>query len=100
MEKDFDSWNIVKKDLENKDSDVFFHRREIWWCSLGANLGFEQDGRSDTFERPILIIKKFNNDIFVGLPITTQAKKGKFYHITEYAGKKYSVILSQVRLIY
>ncbi len=79
MKKDFDSWNILKKDLQKSENKFFFHEREIWWCSIGVNVGFEQDGRSDTFERPVLVIKKFNQDIFLGLPMTSAQKDGAYY---------------------
>ena len=54
--KDFDSWNKEKKGLENVGHDILsFHEREIWWCSIGINLGDEQDGKNELFERPVLI---------------------------------------------
>lgn len=49
--KNFDSWNELKKGLENTnrllDKEFFFHEREIWWTSLGLNLGHEQDGKNN-----------------------------------------------------
>jgi hypothetical protein len=39
MRKDFDKWNNKKKEINNQDFfDLFFHEREIWWCSLGLNI--------------------------------------------------------------
>jgi mRNA interferase MazF len=98
--KNFDEWNEVKKNLESKKSNLFFNEREIWWCSLGLNLGFEQDGNGKNYDRPILIIKKFNNDIFLCLPLTTSKKQNKFYidcGLVE--SEKAQVIISQFRLI-
>ena len=44
--KNFDTWNKEKKNLENVGHDTLaFHEREIWWCSIGFNLGDEQDGK-------------------------------------------------------
>ena len=31
---------------------------------MGFNVGFEQDGRGAQFSRPIVIFKKFNNEVF------------------------------------
>ena len=76
-----------------------FHEREIWWCSIGLNLGDEQDGKNELFERPVLIIKKFNNKICWVLPMTTKQKDGIYYHQLEHDGKIFSVILSQIRLV-
>ena len=38
--KDFDRWNEQKKKLHDGEREVLFHEREIWWCSLGVNIGF------------------------------------------------------------
>jgi hypothetical protein len=43
MKKDFDGWNEKKKDT-NEKIGPFCHERELWWCTLGVNIGFEQDG--------------------------------------------------------
>lgn len=79
IKKDFDKWNHNKKTLDASVKEVFFHDREVWWCKLGVNVGFEQDGKGDRFARPILIVKKFNNQIFWGVPLSTKIKKTKFY---------------------
>lgn len=98
--KDFDSWNKEKKNLEDTSRDsLSFHEREIWWCSIGYNLGDEQDGKNELFERPILIVKKFNNKVCWALPMTTKQKEGIYYHQLEHDGKMFSVILSQLRLV-
>ena len=57
MKKDFDKWNERKKALNDRER-ILFNPREIWWCSFGVNIGSEQDGSGDNFERPVIIIKK------------------------------------------
>ena len=100
MEKDFDGWNTEKKKLEHDASDTLvFHEREIWWCSIGMNLGDEQDGKNELFERPILVLRKFNNKVAWVLPMSTKPKEGIYYHNLEHEGKIFSVILSQLRLV-
>jgi mRNA interferase MazF len=100
MQKDFDKWNIEKKLLEKtKEEMVSFHEREVWWCSIGINLGDEQDGKNSLFERPILVVKKFNNKISWILPLSTKEKDGIYYHTLEYEGRKFTVLLSQLRLL-
>ncbi len=79
--------------------DFYFREREVWWCSLGVNIGHEQDGKNEKFERPMLILKKFNKHIFWGVPLTSQQKSGKYYHKTYYQEHCYCVILSQLRLV-
>jgi mRNA interferase MazF len=84
--KDFDGWNIIKKNIDRKELDIdfYYYQREVWWCSLGLNIGTEINGKSDKFERPILIIKKFNKNQFLGLPLTTKNKIGIYYKILNY----------------
>lgn len=101
MEKNFDTWNEVKKELDTKiiDRDLFFHAREVWWCSLGINVGVESNGKNENFERPILIIKKFNANMIWCLPITSTIKKSFFHYQIKFNNKKRSVILSQIRVV-
>ena len=74
-EVEFNNWNEKKQKAHNDKQRPFFHEQEVWFCSLGANIGFEQDGRGDDFLRPVLVLKKFNNEIFWALPMTKNAKK-------------------------
>lgn len=97
--KDFDSWNTEKKNIHDTERTPAFHEREIWWCSIGLNVGGEQDGKNTNFERPVLVIKKFNNKLCWVLPMSTVPKVGIYYHNLEYEGIVFSVILSQLRLV-
>lgn len=100
MHKDFDRWNKEKKNLEKTSSKILvFHEREIWWCSIGINLGDEQDGKNELFERPVLVLRKFNNKIAWVLPMSTKKKEGIYYHLLEHEEKIFTVILSQLRLL-
>ena len=72
----------------------------MWWCSIGVNVGFEQDGKGEYFARPVIIFKKFNNEVFWGIPLSTKIKKGKFYVPVELGdGVPRVAIISQLRLI-
>lgn len=97
MQKEFDKWNEKKKFLAKRDR-VYFHKGEIWIASIGKNLGDEEDGKHSDFERPILIIRKFNNNIFLGIPLTSNKnKEGKYYHKL-FSFSESVLILSQIRL--
>ena len=100
MTKDFDAWNIEKKKIQDKSQNRFYHPREIWWCSLGLNVGFEQDGTSDEYQRPILVIRAFSSHVCLVLPLTTSIKKNK-YHVSIgiIDNREAFAIISQVRLV-
>lgn len=100
MVKDFDNWNSRKKNINQTGALPFYHEREIWWCALGINVGFEIDGTGDNFDRPILVIKGFNKNTFLGLALTGRKKEGKFYfYLGEIENRPATAVLSQIRLI-
>lgn len=75
MEKDFDRWNSNKKRIDAGLNKVDYHEREIWWCSIGVNVGSEQLSQTGDFSRPVVIIRRFTRDIFWGIPLTTKIKE-------------------------
>jgi hypothetical protein len=46
MEKDFWKWHSLKSEIEGHVFVSPFYEREIWWCSIGANVGAEEDGKN------------------------------------------------------
>jgi len=100
MEKDFQKWHDKKSQINNIEKRPFFHEREIWFCHLGANVGFEQDGMGDDFQRPIVIIRKFNNEICWVVPLSKTDKRGRYYFAFKFNDTITSVaILSQIKLL-
>jgi mRNA interferase MazF len=55
MKKDFKKWHDKKSRINKIEPRPFFHEREIWYCALGVNVGFEQDGSGQDFIRPVII---------------------------------------------
>ena len=100
MNKDFKKWHKDKESIHNERPRVFFHEREIWFCYLGVNIGFEQDGQGNKFLRPVVILRKFNNEVFWGVPLTKTKKDGKYYFKFSLNYDEQSIaIISQLRLI-
>ena len=98
--KDFSLWHTKKTSVHNEKQRPFFSEREIWFCTMGENIGYEQDGRGENFLRPVLILKKFNNEVLWAIPLTTNNKVGKYYYNFKLKDKEPSTaILSQIRLI-
>ncbi len=99
MNKDFDKWNILKQQLNESQINFHFRERDIFFISIGKNIGFEQDGKGKNFFRPVLVYKKFNKYVFLGIPLTSKIKKDRFHFEFEYKkGTKSFAILSQIRL--
>jgi len=100
MKKDFDKWNMMKK-ITNSSFDVkLYHARDIWWCILGTNIGFEQDGKGNSFERPVLILKGLSPNTCLVIPLTTSKYKHKYrICLGDITGVETQVILSQMRVI-
>jgi mRNA-degrading endonuclease toxin of MazEF toxin-antitoxin module len=76
-----------------------FSEGEVWWCSIGLNIGDEEFGKGSTFRRPVLVFKKFSKNSFLGLPLTGCEKMGSWYVPSVIAGKKGSVMLNQARVL-
>jgi len=97
--KKFKEWFVVKIELSNQKSPTFFKQGELWWCSVGMNLGEEIFGKGRKFTRPVLVFKKFTSDSFMGLPLTSKEKRGSWYVEIVHAEKKSWVILNQARIL-
>lgn len=98
--KDFNSRNKIKEELHNERRRVFVNEREVRVAHLGINIGFEEDGKGESFVRPVLVIKRLGNLFFV-VPLTTKGKDNRFYHALpgHYFNQTSRIILSQVRAI-
>ncbi|MEA2088404.1 MAG: type II toxin-antitoxin system PemK/MazF family toxin [Patescibacteria group bacterium] len=97
--KDFDKWNKKKKEINYNIKNILPGKRQVWWLSIGLNIGVEEDGKNNNFERPVLVIKVFNRQCFLGIPITSANKSDKKYYFPIiYNQNKYFLILSQIRL--
>lgn len=99
MFRDFFKWHTLKSKIDKKPQPVLFRAQEIWWCSIGANVGVEENGKNTLFERPVLVFRKFNKDMFWGLPLTSRVKESKPFHFTfSLYQKDQTAILSQMRV--
>ena len=97
-QKDFDTWNQLKKNINATDRGIFFYENEIWWTSIGANVGYEQDGKGDAFARPVFICKKINDFMFLGIPLTRVLKEDAA-HVPFYFNYDFNTaIISQISM--
>lgn len=91
MDNNFNEWNEVKKDTNIKTNNVYFKEREIFWLRLGQNIGNEEYGKGNEFQRPVLIVRRLTSTIFIGVPLTSTLKDNDYFHRFEYNTKKEKV---------
>jgi mRNA-degrading endonuclease toxin of MazEF toxin-antitoxin module len=96
--KDFTEWHSLKQQLQVRKDAPIFQQQEIWWCSVGMNIGHEADGKSKLYSRPVLVVRKFNRHIFFGVSLTSRIKENPYYHRIHFLGNEQCVMLSQLRL--
>jgi mRNA interferase MazF len=97
--KDFAQWHQLKTFLESHDNGLYFHEGEVWLASVGLNLGHEQDGKREKFLRPVLVVRKFYEDAFLGVPLTNKEKFDVYHSLLRFGPEKSFAILSQIRFM-
>ena len=95
----FSIWMKVKISIHVSGTKKLFKECEIWWVSIGMNIGDEIFGKGDLFTRPVLVFKKFTSNSFLGIPLTSQEKQGTWYIHVRQGGKVHWVILNQARIL-
>jgi len=98
MSKKFDDWNEIKKDIDIREKIITPKEREVYWVSIGENIGYEQNGKGDIFSRPVLILKRFSRNIFFGIPLSTQTKEGNWFYNFTFLDNPTNAIVVQGRL--
>ena len=93
-----DWWKITIR-LRDRQRKPLFKEGEIWWCSIGMNVGVEIYGKGKRFTRPVIIFKKFNKNAFLGIPLTSQLKIGKWYVSVTHSEKTDTALLAQIRVM-
>jgi len=99
IKEKFEDWNVKKQEIHFSDRTkrIYFKEGQIWWCSVGQNVGSESLGKGEYFMRPILIVKKLSSDLCVTLPLTSKNKTGTWFEEITFNGDKICVLLYQIR---
>jgi len=98
--KKFLEWIGIKEKLDALKSSVpHVSQGQIWWASLGENVGFEINGKSSSFTRPVVIYRKLANGFYFAVPVTSQTKLGTWYVSFTQRGKTMAACLHQARAI-
>jgi mRNA interferase MazF len=97
--KNFVDWFKLKPELDQKYQHAFINEGEIWWCSVGENIGVEISGKDNLFLRPILILQKFSQSTFMAIPTTSKKPKnqGFYFYPINILGRQSYLCLHQAR---
>ncbi|MFA7278339.1 MAG: type II toxin-antitoxin system PemK/MazF family toxin [Candidatus Gracilibacteria bacterium] len=100
MEKQFQEWIYIKRTLHEKVIlPPYVRKGEIWWTSIGENVGHEINGKSKLFSRPVLIFKKLSRSLFLVIPLTTKVKYGTWFVGYRQSSVQGFACLHQVRTV-
>ncbi len=95
----YNDWNQKKQILDSRNRNLLFKEGEIWWCSLGINIGEEVYGKGSEFRRPVVILKKLTNNSCIVFPITSKPRSGTWYHKICVHKQSRWIMLNQIRSI-
>jgi mRNA interferase MazF len=96
---DFSPWCKLKEAIHGSDRGPNIKEREIWWCSLGLNIGNEMNGKHELFHRPVLVLKKLSHDSVLIAPITSKIKQGTWYVNICIKNEQRTLCIHQIRII-
>lgn len=98
--KRFFEWIKLKQKLDGKQKRApYVSESDVWWASVGENVGAEIDGKSQYFSRPVIIVKKLSRGFYFVVPTTTQKRTGSWYVSYWHQGLEITACLHQVRAI-
>lgn len=97
--KNFDEWHRLKRQLHNNQPRVIPREGEVWFCSVGVNIGFEIDGKHKFYERPVLILKCCGEDSFLGVPMTSKLRESDYCMIVLVRDVPRGIVVTQLRLL-
>ncbi len=98
--KRFLEWIGLKEKLHKKLSKApCVSEGEIWWASIGENIGSEINGKSKLFSRPVIIFRKLAHDYYFVIPTTTKTKSGTWYVSYHQGGIDANACLQHARAI-
>jgi len=99
MEKDFDKWNSLKKDIEHKSENLIIKEKEIWWTYTWVNTWTESCWKWEKFRRPVLVLKKLSHDNYIIIPLSTKIKSWTWFENYTIDWIKYTALIYQIKMI-
>jgi mRNA interferase MazF len=98
--KRFLAWIGLKEKLhDTTHKPPLVSEGDIWWASIGENVGSEINGKSDLFSRPVVILKKLSHGFYFVVPTTTRERSGTWFVAFRQQAKRMVACLHQARAI-
>ena len=72
---------------------------DVWWASIGENVGSEIGGKNNLYSRPVIILKKLAHGFYFVIPTTTKEKSGTWYVPFKHQGRDMVACLHQARAV-
>jgi len=99
MEKDFNKWNTLKKEIEKTGTSLIIKEKEIWWTNVGLNIWTESCWKWKGFRRPILVLKKLSHENYIAIPLSTKIKTWTWFENYSIDWIQYTALLYQIKMI-
>lgn len=99
MEDRYNTWNTLKKELHEKETKILFKEGEIWWVSLGQNIGEECYGKGEKFRRPVIVFRKLTSSSCIVIPLTSKERSGTWYFEFEIDDNKKFAMMHQMKML-
>ena len=98
--KKFFEWVELKEKLDGMTHAApYVSEGDMWWASVGENVGSEIGGKNELFSRPVIVLKKLAHGFYFVIPTSTKPKKGTWYVIFKHQSKDMVACLHQARTI-
>ncbi len=98
--KQFLKWIRIKINLDARTYRApNVSEGDIWWVSLGKNVGTEINGKGSLFTRPVIIFIKLSRTSYFVIPASTKIHVGNWYVPYEYENVKAVASIHQARSI-
>ena len=69
------------KKVKNQYFGIILKSTNENWKPFEVKFTINENGKGDYFTRPVLVLHKFNKNLFWGIPLTTKIKNNPFFRI-------------------
>ncbi|MDB5245375.1 MAG: hypothetical protein JWN90_480 [Parcubacteria group bacterium] len=98
--KRFLEWIRIKSALDKKTHQApDVSEGDVWWASLGENVGHEIQGKDQNFTRPVIIYKRLSRNFYFVIPVTTKPHRGTWFVSYRFHSMAVTACLHQARSI-